>query len=323
MTSPSSNPFLDAAADDGGSSKQAAPESSKWFNFKPVNPFAFSFTGQSKPGNAELAVEEDEETGNSKASSSQKGQKVAKLAQLSKEQELKRREEELAKREAQLHEQQRLNNPRIPNFPVCWPLMHHNIKIDIPPASKVTMRWMFRSWVFSMITLAVNAAGCFSIMIAHPQGNTTGAKDFGISIMYFIGIIIASFYLWYRPVYNAYMKDSSMLFYFFFFFNGWHVLFLFYMALGVPSSGSAGIINTISVVTDSKVISGIICAVSSSCWLAAGLLSLYLYRRTHYYYRVKGLTADDAKREAMKGVAGSGLMQGAAQTYIKSNTGFF
>ncbi|KAJ3219855.1 hypothetical protein HDU67_009043 [Dinochytrium kinnereticum] len=279
------NPFLDAVSGDATSTSSkgassAAPGESKWFNFKPVNPFAFSFTGTSKPGNAELAVEEDDDGDVEKGKASpQKGSPSKSTKEDARERELRKREEELAKREAQLHEAQRLNHPRIPNFPVCWPLMYHNINVT--------------------------------------------SRDFGVSIMYIIVITVASFYLWYRPVYNAFMKDSSMLFYFYFFFGGWHCLFVFYMALGIPSSGSSGIINTISVVTDSKIVSGIFCSVSSSMWLLSGLVSLYLYKRTHYYYRVKGLTADDARKEVAKGVAGSGIMQGIGGAYIKSTTGIF
>ncbi|KAI8849357.1 scamp family-domain-containing protein [Chytridium lagenaria] len=312
------NPFLDAATADAGQSKSSpAPTESKWFNFKPVNPFTFSFTGASKDGNAELPVEEDD-------GDMEKGKSPVKTAkETAKERELKKREEELAKREALLQEQQRQNLPRIPNFPFFWPVMYHNINFDIPAPSRVTMRWIFRNWLFMLLTMLVNSAGCFSIMTAHVSGNTTGARDFGVSIMYFLVIGIASFYLWYRPVYNGFKKDSSMLFYFFFFFGGWHILFVFYMALGIPSSGSSGIINTISVVTDNKIVSGILCSVSSSMWLVHGLVQLYLYKRTHYYYRVKGLTVDDARNEAVKSVAGSGVMQGVAGGYMKSNTGFF
>ncbi|KAJ3114434.1 hypothetical protein HDU96_002104 [Phlyctochytrium bullatum] len=317
------NPFLDAASADTsskGTAGQPAGES-KWFNFKPVNPFAFSFTGSSKPGNAELPVEEDDDLEKGKQASSSKGKKESAVE--ARERELKKKEEELAKREAQLHEAQRLSQPRIPNFPFFWPVMHHNINLDIPPASRVTMRWIFRNWIFMLACLFANAVGCFSVMVAHVSGNTSAARDFGISIMYIIVIAIASFYLWYRPVYNAFMKDSSMLFYFFFLFGGLHVLFVAYMALGLPGSGSAGVINTISVVTDSKVVASIICCVVSSMWILTGLVQLYLYKRVHYYYRVKGLTAQDAQKEAVSSVAGTGIMQSVTGTYIKSKTGFF
>ncbi|KAJ3175137.1 hypothetical protein HK101_010741 [Irineochytrium annulatum] len=316
--SSSSSPLSDASTAAADTAAAPAGES-KWFSFAPKNPFTFSFgKAAAKDEGAELQVQGEDDD----LEAGRKG-KGAASALSKKEQELAKKEAELKKKEAQLEEAQRLSNPRIPNFPWCWPMMYHKINVDIPPANRTTMKLMFQSWWLLILALAVNSCACFSIMVSHVQGNTTGAKDFGVSIMYLLGVLIASFFLWYRPVYNAYRKDSSMLFYMYFFFGGWNVLFIFYMIVGIPSSGSAGIINTISIVTADAYLAGVICCVNSGCWILLGLFSAYLYRTTHYYYRVKGLTVDDARNEAVKNVAGTGVLQGVAGSYVKSNTGFF
>jgi hypothetical protein len=71
------------------------------------------------------------------------------------------------------------------------------------------------------LLLVINAVACFVVMISHPTGMTTSklethdthrdssaetfvffglaAKDFGISIVYGVGIMATSFFLWYRP----------------------------------------------------------------------------------------------------------------------------
>ncbi|KAI8610106.1 scamp family-domain-containing protein [Chytriomyces sp. MP71] len=228
-----------------------------------------------------------------------------------KEAELRRKEAELLEREAQLKENERNSNlSRLPNFPYCWPVMYHNINVDIPRSNRRIMIWMYRSWLFCFICLFVNIVASLAVMLSHPTGVTSAARDFGVSIVYAVGIAITSFYLWYRPVYNAFMKESSMYFNFYFFFGGWHVLFDFYMALGIPGSGSAGIIYAMSLLSDdsSKFAGGVMCIVAAILWIMTGLMSLYMYRQAHWHYRIKGLTTDEAQNEAMKGVAKSGVL---------------
>ncbi|KAJ3416600.1 hypothetical protein HDV05_000882 [Chytridiales sp. JEL 0842] len=175
---------------------------------------------------------------------------LAREAHLKKEEELRRREAELMERERQLLQQAAIaNQPRVPNFPWIWPLMFHNIELDIPDKAKNIQLWMYRSFLLLGALLIVNAIACFAVMISHPTGMTTTAKDFGVSVVYGFGIMTSSFFLWYRPVYNAFMKESSMLFYFYFLFGGLHVLYYCYMALGIPGSGSAGFIMALSVIT--------------------------------------------------------------------------
>jgi len=41
-------------------------------------------------------------------------------------------------------------------------------------------------------------------------GIPNGAADLGVSLGYCFTITAASFLLWYRPVYNAFMKEMSM-----------------------------------------------------------------------------------------------------------------
>ncbi len=65
-------------------------------------------------------------------------------------------------------------------------------------------------------------------------------------IVYLPVITVTSFMLWYRPIYNGLMKEHSLFFYVYFIFAGFHLAFLgVYVFLGIPSTGSAGLINTI------------------------------------------------------------------------------
>lgn len=246
-----------------------------------------------------------------------------------KEIELKKKEAELVAREKKLNavvknvQKAAAVVDRKNNFPPCWPMMYHNIKVDIPENGRSTVRWLYGCWMFLFLVLILNASSCLAILVSHASGVDTGGKDFGGSLMYCVGIPIASFFLWYKPAYRGYCNKSSFNFYMFFSFSLCHILFCFYMAIGIPGSGSAGIINSISMLSDDKVLAGILCCINSGCWILLGLIHLALYRRTHNYYRNEGLTAEDARNEAVSGVAASGVTKTAMSAYFKSNTGSF
>ncbi|KAI9365549.1 scamp family-domain-containing protein [Zopfochytrium polystomum] len=322
--SPSPAPVAAAAANTPSTAAPSSSTTGSWFRF--ANPFLTVVERKGDPDEvAQLTVEEgvveegEGEVQHAPVAAAKNPQKnsnnAADKARLAKEAELRKREAEVAAREAQLLEAQRRAVPRVPNFPPCWPVMFHDIRLDIPAATQPNMLWMFRSFMFLFLVLFVNCGACLAILVSHPAGVTTGGRDFGVSIMYLFLVMVLAFYFWYRPVYNAYLKESSMLYSFFFLFNGIQILFDFYMALGIPGSGSAGIIYALSILTDSKYVAGILCATTGGMWLVAALSSMYLYHRTHRHYRSRGLTAEDAKNEAVKAVGSTGIAQGL---FVKS-----
>jgi hypothetical protein len=133
----------------------------------------------------------------------------------SREAELRRREQELAERERRLRDEAEAirNAPgvlRPPNFPFFYPLFYLDIDVEIPESERYTIRMLYRSWLATIGTLVWNAIACFLILVSHATGVTTGASDFGVAFMYCFTITVASFFLWYRPIYNAYMKERSI-----------------------------------------------------------------------------------------------------------------
>lgn len=68
------------------------------------------------------------------------------------------------------------------------------------------------------------------------------------------------------PVYNAYMKEQAFYYYLYFIFNGFHIVFCIYSLIGIPSTGSAGIINTISSFGRGSIVSGVLCLLSTVAW---------------------------------------------------------
>ncbi|KAI0322210.1 scamp family-domain-containing protein [Amylostereum chailletii] len=129
------------------------------------------------------------------------------------------------------------------------------------------------------------------------SGSSDGGKDLGASIGYIPIIGALSFLLWYRPIYNGYMKEQALYYYIYFFFCGWHLLFSIYMILGIPSTGSAGLIQTISRFSKGSLVAGILGIIATVGWTIQGLGNLYYYRLIWQHHTAAGYTLDKAKGE--------------------------
>ncbi|GJJ79051.1 secretory carrier-associated membrane protein [Entomortierella parvispora] len=227
--------------------------------------------------------------------------------------ELRRREEELAAREREIQaaqaEAERVRTQGKNNFPKLYPLIYMSIPAEIPKAHQSTVRFLYNIWLALLGTLALNFLACMLMLIA---GLPNGGADLGVALGYCFTITASSFLLWYRPVYNAFMKEMSMYYYFYFIFNGFHIAFSFYMALGFTSTGSAGLINMISVFNGHHIFAGILCVFSTALWLVQGFGCLFFYRKVHQHYHQQGHTFDQAKAQVTSSAVRSQAVQNAA-----------
>lgn len=89
------------------------------------------------------------------------------------------------------------------------PLIFHDIDMEIPEDSKSTVLTLYRIWQFLILTLLVNLVAGILLLIS---GANNGGSDLGASIFYVPVIGILSFLMWYRPIYNAYMKESAVFY---------------------------------------------------------------------------------------------------------------
>jgi len=211
------------------------------------------------------------------------------------EQELQRREQELTQRAEYIRTHGRNN------FPPFYPLVYHSIQEEIPEASRPLITDMFRLWLLLLATLVVNMVASIFATIS---GTGDGFRDFGVSIMYVPVIGILSFLTWYRPIYNGYMKEQAVYYYLYFFFGGWHILFSSYMAIGIPSTGSAGIIQTVRMYIHGGVgiAGGVLGTIASAGWVVEGFGSLWFYRLIWAHGKAAGHSLEKAKGElATKG----------------------
>ncbi|KAI8919571.1 scamp family-domain-containing protein [Entophlyctis helioformis] len=242
------------------------------------------------------------------------------------EEALRRREEELAERERQVRiQQQDLARMGVypPNWPPFYPMVHHDISVSIPQESQPTVTRLYKLWLGTVATLAINAVAALFILLAHPDNMSTIVSDFAVAAIYVVLISALSFATWYFPAYLAFKTNSSLYSYIFLVFNGFHILFAAYMAIGIPGSGGCGLVTLIAVASDGKLLAALFTAVAFAGWATVGFVSTYLWKTVYDHTRVSGHTLENARNEAVTATARSGVAQQAAASYVRSTTGNF
>lgn len=93
------------------------------------------------------------------------------------------------------------------------------------------------------------------------------------------------------------MKEQALYYYFYFFFGGFHLLFSVYMIIGIPSTGSAGLIQTIQMYAQGHWAAGILGTIATVGWTVQGLGNAFYYRQIWNHHSAAGHTMDKAKAE--------------------------
>ncbi|THH26466.1 hypothetical protein EUX98_g7726 [Antrodiella citrinella] len=209
--------------------------------------------------------------------------------------ELNRRETELARRETELGQKaDYIRKHGRNNWPFFFPLIFHSIQDEIPEASRPLITRLYQLWLVLAATMIMNLIACIFILIAGASG---GGSDVGSSIGYLLVITPLSFFLWYRPIYNGYMKEQALYYYLYFFFAGWHLLFSVYMILGVVGTGSAGLISTIKMFIDGHLVAGILGIIATVGWVLQGVGNAFYYLQIWKHHSAAGHTMEKAKTE--------------------------
>ncbi|KAJ1309763.1 hypothetical protein OPQ81_006529 [Rhizoctonia solani] len=224
-----------------------------------------------------------------------------------KQADLERRERELAAREADISRRETNIKHGKNNFPPFFPLIFHSINDEIPEHSRALITRIFQLWLVLCATLIINMIACIFILTS---GGSDGGKDLAASISYVPVISILSFLLWYRPIYNGYMKEQSLYYYLYFFFGGFHLLFSVYMIIGIPSTGSAGLINTVSAFSRGAIVVGVLGIIATVGWTLQGVGNAWYYREIWVHHHDAGHSFAKAKGE---------LAQHGAKAYFTRN----
>lgn len=209
--------------------------------------------------------------------------------------ELSQRERDLERREAELTQKaEHIRRFGRNNWPPFYPLIFHSIPDEIPEPQRPLITRLYQLWFVLLGTLVINMIACIFILTS---GSTGGASDLGSSIGYLIIIPPLSFLLWYRPIYNGYMKEQSLYFYFYLVFCGFHLVYSLYMIIGIPSTGSAGIIQTIRMFVRSAWVAAILGTIATVGWVVQGVGNAMYYRQIYTYHKSAGHSVEKAKTE--------------------------
>lgn len=171
-----------------------------------------------------------------------------------------------------------------------FPLIYHDIKAEIPPGDlQVATTHIYYLWLILVATLIINLVACVFI----------GVKELISAIVYLVVITPASFMLWYRPVYNGFMKEHSLFYYMYFVFCGFHLAWSIYVFLGIPETGSAALLSTIESFTaeNKRIVAGALGIVTTVGFAVQGLGNLWYYKQIWKHNHDQGHTFAQARAE--------------------------
>ncbi|GFZ51897.1 hypothetical protein JCM24511_09666 [Saitozyma sp. JCM 24511] len=189
------------------------------------------------------------------------------------------RERRLREREEAVRAREHAVGMKENNWPPFFPFIHH-APDELPEQHRTVGKLLYAQWLALAATLIINLLGCIFLLIA---GSSEGGADTAAAGGYLPVIGVLSFLLWYRPIYlgldRTEGKAMAFFFYIYFVFAGFNLLFAIYMAIGIPSTGSAGLINTISMFSKSHILAGVFGALSSVGWILQAAGGGILYKR--------------------------------------------
>ncbi|KAF5294726.1 hypothetical protein FQA39_LY00210 [Lamprigera yunnana] len=243
------------------------------------------------------------------------------------QEELERKEEELARREEEMRQStynvRRNNWPPLPEQCCFQPCFYQDIQVDIPLEFQKIVRYLYYLWIFHSLVLLLNVLG--GIIIG----------DFaiiGLGVLYVILFTPFSYLCWFRPAYKAFRSDSSFNFMVFFFIFFFQFVVSVIQAIGIPNSGTIGIITALYKFREGTTaliivvaIIEIFIAIGFGC-AAAG--DLFLISKIHRMYRSTGASFAKAQAEFTTEFlrnqhvrsAASNVAAAAVQSQMNSNT---
>lgn len=214
-----------------------------------------------------------------------------------KESELRRREQELKRKEEAAARAGIIIEDR--NWPPFFPLIHHDIRREIPTHLQRIQYFAFASWLGMVTCLTWNIIAVTGAWIKL-EGHDV--KIWFLALIYAICGIPGSFVLWYRPLYRAMRTDSALKFSWFFLFYLIHICFTVCAAVAPPvlttQKSFTGILSLIDVISDSVGV-GILYIIGFIFFCLEAVLSAWVLQQVYMYFRGSGKAAE-LKREAVR-----------------------
>ncbi|XP_047951135.1 secretory carrier-associated membrane protein 1-like isoform X2 [Salvia hispanica] len=183
-----------------------------------------------------------------------------------KEQELKRREDNVAQAGIVIEDI---------NWPPIFPIIHHDIRNEIPVHLQKLQYVAFTTFL--------------------------GPTIWFLAIIYFIFGVPGSYVLWYRPLYRAMRTESALKFGWFFLTYSFHIGFCAFACVAPPiifrGKSLTGILPAIEILTWSALV-GIFYLIGFVFFCIETLISVWVIQQVYMYFRGTGKTAE-MRKEAM------------------------
>ncbi|CAH1377778.1 hypothetical protein MTP99_019192 [Tenebrio molitor] len=210
------------------------------------------------------------------------------------QEELERKEEELARREEEMRQSsynvRRNNWPPLPEQCCFQPCFYQDIQVDIPLEFQKIVRHLYYLWIFHGIIMLLNVLGGIIL---------TDFMIIGLGILYTLLFTPFSYLCWFRPAYKAFRSDSSFNFMVFFFIFFFQFVVTTIQAIGIPGSGTIGVITAIGTFDNNawSIIKGILALIVAAGFGCAAAGDLFLITKIHRMYRSTGASLAKAQQE--------------------------
>ncbi|KAK0180396.1 hypothetical protein PV327_006040 [Microctonus hyperodae] len=205
-------------------------------------------------------------------------------------------EEWKARREEEMRSSyyRRNNWPPLPEKCCFQPCFYQDIDVDIHTDFQKIVRQLYYLWMFHGLVLLLNVVGGFVLMFTYNNFTT-----FGLSLLYLILFTPFSFVCWFRPAYKAFRSDSSINFMAFFFVFFFQLIVTGIQAIGIPGSGTCGLIMAITTFdsTGKGTFVGILLLLITICYGIAVGGDLLLLTKIHRIYRTSTASMSKAQQE--------------------------
>eukprot|EP00798_Chlamydomonas_sp_ICE-L_P001699 gene1699-33102_t len=234
-----------------------------------------------------------------------------------KEAELSAREAAVKKKQAELDALEREITAaggvvHTKNWPVCYPLIYHDINAEIPPQSIRVVKEVYWSWYGLVFCLSWNWFCACVILGSDEDGKVS---SWFLAAIYWLAGIPLGFILWYRKLYNGAKAESSFSFMWFFAFYALNIAFCIWSAVGVPFSKEkwsfAGFIVAIAAF-DVNLFAGVVYMMGASFWSIQSVYCLWCMKDVFLFFRGKG-GVEQAKQQVFLFFRGKGGVQQAKQ----------